>query len=227
MAADPSEVFTARCLRRMIAVPTRRDTMAWALEGRYVENCSCDAICPCTWSNLALPATREDCRAVLAFQVERGTVEDVDVAGRTVVLVANSPRMMAEGHWRVGLIFDGDTTDEQMAGLSKVFTGEVGGPFAALAPLITEVLGTERAPVRLEEDADGWHLRVGDDSEFRGTAARGPEGADAVTLTGIVVHPAGPTLTVTPGDGVRSSLFGIDWSGDGRSGFAAPFSWAA
>jgi hypothetical protein len=176
---------------------------------------------------LALPATRDDCRAVLAFQIERGTVEAVDVAGRTVVLVANSPRMMAEGNWRVGLVFDGDTTDEQMAGLSKVFTGEIGGPFAALSPLISEVLGTERAAVRLEQDGDGWHLRVGDDSEFTGTTARGPEGSDPVTLTGIVVHPAGPTLTVTPGDGVRSSLFGIDWSGDGRSGFAAPFSWAA
>ncbi len=27
--------------------------MTWELEGRYVENCSCDVICPCTWSNLS------------------------------------------------------------------------------------------------------------------------------------------------------------------------------
>jgi hypothetical protein len=201
--------------------------MAWALEGRYVENCSCDAICPCTWSNLSLPATRDDCRAVLAFQVDRGVVEDVDVAGRTVVLVLDTPKMMTDGNWRVGLIIDGDATPQQVDSLSMVFTGEIGGPFAALSPLIAEVVGVEQAAIRLEQDAEGWQLRVGDDGEFRGTTARGPEAPDAVTLTGIVIHPAGPTLTVTPGDGVRSSLFGIEWSGDGRSGFAAPFSWAA
>ena len=26
--------------------------MAWTLEGTYFENCSCDTICPCTWSGL-------------------------------------------------------------------------------------------------------------------------------------------------------------------------------
>jgi hypothetical protein len=201
--------------------------MAWALEGRYVENCSCDAICPCTWSNLALPATRDDCRAVLAFQVERGAVEDVDMAGRTVVLVLATPKMMTDGNWRAGLIIDDAATEQQMAGLTKVFTGQVGGPFAALAPLITEVVGVEQAAVDLQQDDEGWQLRVGADGEFSGTAARGADAPEPVTLTGIVMHPAGPTMTVTPGDGVRSSLFGIDWSGDGRSGFAAPFAWTA
>ncbi len=200
--------------------------MTWTIEGRYVENCSCDAICPCTWSNLALPATQDQCNAVLAFQVERGEVENVDVAGRTVVLALQTGKMMTDGNWRVGLLFDEDTTDEQLGALAKVFTGEIGGPFAGLAPLIAEVVGTERAPIRLEESDAGWDLRVGDDSEFHGRTARAPD-ADAVTLTGIAIHPAGPTLTVTPGDDVRSSLFGFDWSGSGRSGFAAAFSWAA
>jgi len=48
-----------------------------------------------------------------------------------------------------------------------------------------------------------------------------------VTLTAISAHPAGPTLTVTPSPDVRSSLFGIDFAGESRSGFSAPFSWAA
>ena len=125
-------------------------------------------------------------------------------------------------------MFDDDTTDEQMAALSKVFTGEIGGPFAGLAPLISEIIGAERAAIDLRLDDDGWNLIVGDQGEFQGTTARAPDAPEGVTLTGIVIHPAGPTLTVTPGgDDVRSSLFGIDWSGPGRSGFAAPFSWAA
>jgi hypothetical protein len=201
--------------------------MAWQLEGQYVENCSCDAICPCTWSNLALPATRDDCRAALGFKVERGTVEDIDMAGRTVVLVLQTPKMMVEGNWRVGLVFDDDTTDEQMAALAKVFTGDLGGPFAGLAPLITDVMGTERAAIDLRLDDDGWRLQVGDSSELQGTATKAPDATEAVTITGILIHPAGPTLTVTPGAEVRASMFGIEWSGTGRSGFSAPFSWAA
>jgi hypothetical protein len=33
-------------------------------------------------------------------------------------------------------------------------------------------------------------------------------------------------MTVTPSSDIRSSLFGIDFSGTGRSGFTAPFSWS-
>ena len=122
--------------------------MAWKIEGRYVENCSCDVICPCTWSNLSRPATNDDCRAVLAFRVERGEVEGVDVAGRTVVLAILTPKLMVDGNWQAGLLFDQDASDEQITLLTKVFTGELGGPMAGLAPLITEFLGAERADDR-------------------------------------------------------------------------------
>jgi hypothetical protein len=201
--------------------------MAWELEGVYVENCSCDSICPCTWSNLAREATFDDCRATLGFRIERGQVDGVDVAGRTMVLSLVSPKLMIEGNWRAGIVFDTDTTDEQMQGLTSVFTGALGGPMAGLAPLIGEFLGTERADISLESGKDGWTLRVGDDTRLAGDVVRGPAGDDPVTLTAISAHPAGPTLTVTPSPDVRSSLFGIDFGGESRSGFSAPFSWAA
>ena len=124
--------------------------MGFEISGRYYENCSCDAVCPCTWSNLSRPATRDDCRASLAFRVERGTIDDVDVSGRTLVLAIRRRSMMVDGNWQAGLLFDADTTDEQMDVLTKVFTGQLGGPMAGLAPLISEVLGAERAPIDLE-----------------------------------------------------------------------------
>jgi hypothetical protein len=201
--------------------------MAWKLEGRYVENCSCDVICPCTWSNLSRPATNDDCRAVLAFRVERGEVEGVDVSGRTVVLAILTPKLMVDGNWQAGLLFDQDTSDEQITLLTQVFTGTLGGPMAGLAPLITEFLGAERAAIDLDVGSDGWSLRVGEASELAGALVRGPESDEAVTLTGIVIHPAGPTLTVTPAASSQWSLFGIEYSGEDRSGFTAPFSWAA
>lgn len=199
--------------------------MTWQLDGVYVENCNCDAVCPCTWSNLTRHATSDHCRATLGFRVERGAVNGVDVAGRTVVLALETPQMMVEGNWRAGLTFDSDTSDEQMDALTQVFTGGVGGPMAGLAPLITEFLGAERAPMTLELSDEGWSLRVGDATELGGSTI-GADAGGAVALTGIVAHPAGPVMTVTPSSDIRSSLFGIDFSGTGRSGFTAPFSWS-
>ena len=98
---------------------------------------------------------------------------------------------------------------------------------AGLAPLITEFLGAERASIDLDLDRDGWSLRVGDATELTGGLLRGPDSEEAVTLTGIVAHPAGPTLTVTPSTSTRWSLLGIDYSGEDRSGFTAPFAWSA
>ena len=43
--------------------------MAWRLEGTYFESCSCDEVCPCTWSALTARATLDWCRALLAYHV--------------------------------------------------------------------------------------------------------------------------------------------------------------
>jgi hypothetical protein len=201
--------------------------MGWELQGFYVENCNCDAVCPCTWSNLTRPATNADCRAALAFRVERGSIDDVDVSGRTMVLIIRAPKMMVDGNWQAGILFDSDTTVQQMELLTKVFTGAMGGPMAGLSPLIGEFLGGERADITLDKGDDGWTLTVGDKAELNGTPIRGPDSDAPAELTGITAHPAGPTLTITPSAQMRSSLFGIDFSGESRSGFTAPFNWAA
>ena len=201
--------------------------MAWELNGHYVENCSCEAICPCTWSNLARAATNDFCKAVLAFHIDSGQIETVDVTGLTVVLAISTPKMMTDGNWQAGLLVNEDATDEQISLLTRVFAGQLGGPMAGLAPLITDFVGAERARIDLDRTSDRWSLKVGESSQLAGTVERGPDGADAVTLTGIVAHPAGPVLTVTPGESVTWSLLGMEYAGDGRSGFTAPFSWAA
>ena len=201
--------------------------MTWELHGFYVENCNCDAVCPCTWSNMSRQATYDDCRANLGFRIESGHVDDVDVSGRTMVLSLVSPKLMVEGNWRAGLVFDADTSDDQMERLTSVFTGALGGPMAGLAPLIGEFLGAERADIELESTSDGWTLTVGGETNLGGSVVLGPEADGPVTMTGITAHPAGPTLTITPSPAVRSSLFGIEFSGESRSGFTAPFNWAA
>jgi len=66
------------------------------------ESCSCDAVCPCTWSALTAKATLDRCRALLAYHVEAGEIAGVDVSGLSFALFLDTPAVMAEGNWRVG-----------------------------------------------------------------------------------------------------------------------------
>jgi hypothetical protein len=200
--------------------------MAWNLEGTFYENCSCEAICPCTWSNMARPATNDDCRAALLFAIDKGDVDGIDVSGTSVLLVIQTPQMMPEGNWRAGLVIDDAATDAQVEALSGVFSGAMGGPPGALGPLVGEFLGVERLPVSVTSEGDRHHVVVGDAVDYRLTKYVTADG-DPVQLTHIVVHPAGPTLEIAHGDDVAVDVFGIAWSGDGRSGFSNAFAWAA
>src|SRR3954454_22418223 len=117
--------------------------MAWTLQGTYFENCSCDTICPCTWSGLTAHATHDRCKAVLAFHVDRGDVEGVDVSGLTFALVIDTPPVMSDDGGKVGAVPDDAATEEQTAALGRLIGGELGGPPAMLGPLIGEMAGIE------------------------------------------------------------------------------------
>jgi len=199
--------------------------MAWNLDGEFYENCSCDAICPCTWSNLARSATRDDyCRFALAFDVDSGEIEGVDVSGRTFVMVADTPPNMADGNWRVGVIIDDGANEEQVAMFGQVLSGALGGPPAALGPLLGEFLGIEQAPITIERDGKNHRVKVGELVDYSGERVV-LEWGEAVALTNIVAQPAGPTVGRAPGSSSQVSAFGIQYSGQDLSGFANRFSW--
>ena len=134
--------------------------MSWNLRGTYVETCSCELMCPC---NLSLDhgATYDFCRVTLVFSIQRGQVDGTDIADRKVVLIADTPKVMTEGNWRVGMFIDDGATDEQFDALSRVFGGQLGGPMEALGPLIGEMLGVERAPVEVRNDGLRHSVRIG------------------------------------------------------------------
>ena len=171
-------------------------------------------------------ATNDDCRVAMLFQIDSGSVEGLDVSGNTCVMVAQTPAMMPEGNWKVGLIVSDNASDEQTEALTRVFSGALGGPPAVLAPLIGEFLGVEKRPVTITNDGNRRHIVIGDAIDYQMTKHLSPEG-EQVQLTNIAVHPAGPTLGVAHVDAASNDAFGISWSGDGLSGFSNPFAWVA
>jgi hypothetical protein len=200
--------------------------MPWRMEGTYFESCSCDAVCPCTWSGLTAKATFDRCRALLAYHIADGEIDGVDVSGLTFALFLDTPPVMSEGNWRVGVFLDAAASDEQAGKLGEVIGGQAGGPPAMLGPLIGEMLGVERVPIEYSEVGRMHSIRIGDAAELtvEDFVAGGNE--EPVRLIN-VFHPSNTTLTVAPASAARLSTFGIDWGRAGESGFSAPFSWAA
>lgn len=198
--------------------------MAWSLRGTYFENCSCDVVCPCTVSAFQMPADTERCRAVLAFHVDSGDVEGVDASGRTVVIVVDSPQLMSEGNWRLGVFMDDGASKEQAEALGAVFGGQKGGPMAALVPLIGESLGVETAPIEYADDGRRHRLKVGDaiDIEIEDYV---PEGGESVVMLDQLLNPVNTRLTVARATRSRVNAFGLEFAQDGKNGHSGPFSW--
>jgi hypothetical protein len=200
--------------------------MAWSLDGSYFETCSCEVVCPCT-ASLALGADYERCRVVLVFHVADGDVQGTDVSGLTVAAVADTPQVMTDGHWRLGVFIDAAASDEQAEKLGAVFSGALGGPMEALGPLVGEQLGVERAPIEVREEGLRHSVRIGDqvDFEIEDIVPFGVESGEPARLTGIF-HPAGSELTISRATRSKISAFGIEY--EGKAGFStSDFHWAA
>jgi hypothetical protein len=200
--------------------------MSWNLKGGYAETCSCELMCPC---NLSFDhgATYDFCRATLAFQIRDGNVDGTDVGGLSVVSIIDTPKVMTDGNWRLGVFIDERASDDQFDKLAKVFGGQLGGPMAALVPLVGEVLGVERAAIEIDDDGLLHRVRVGDaiDFEIEDIVPFGVDTGEPVRFAGMF-HPVGSNLTMAEATRSRINAFGITY--EGKTGLStSEFSWAA
>lgn len=202
--------------------------MAWRLEGTYFENCNCDMVCPCTTSGLTMPADQERCRVVLVFHIDSGEIEGVDVSDLTVAVLADTPPLMADGNWRVGMFMDEAASQEQADKLGAVFSGQLGGPMELLAPLIGEMLGVEVAAIEYADDGRRHRVKIRDLVEIEVEDFVPPQtpGGEVSRLTGMF-HPANSTLTIARATTSQVSAFGLEFSNVEKNGHSAPFTWAA
>src|SRR5436190_18568408 len=200
--------------------------MSWNLDGSYFETCSCDVVCPCT-ASLAVGATNDGCNITQVFSVKGGEVEGTDVSGLTVAAIGDTPKVMSDGNWRLGVVIDAAASDEQAEKLGAVFSGALGGPMEALGPLVGENLGVERAPIEVKEDGLSHSVKIGDlvDLEIEDVVPFGVETGEPAKITGIF-HPVGSELTVSHAKRSNVNAFGLQY--ETKAGFSSSrFAWAA
>jgi hypothetical protein len=143
------------------------------------------------------------------------------------VAIIDTPKVMTDGNWRLGMYVDDQASDEQFDKLVKVFGGQLGGPMEALAPLVGEVVGVERAAIEMRDDGLLHSVRVGDaiDFEIEDIVPFGVETGRPVRFDGMF-HPVAPNLTMAEARRSRIDAFGISY--EGRTGVStAEFAWSA
>jgi hypothetical protein len=127
----------------------------------------------------------------------------------------------------LGVFVDDAANDEQFDKLIQVFSGQLGGPMAALAPLVGEILGAERAPIEVVDDGLRHTVRIGDviDFEIEDIVPFGIETGRPVRFDGMF-HPVGSNLTMAEAKRSRIDAFGIQY--EGKTGLStSDFTWAA
>ena len=102
----------------------------WKLQGDYFEGCNCDSICPCLF--LSDP-DKGYCNVTVAWHIEKGYHDDTQLTGLNAVAVIVAPGNMFTGQkWKVAFYLDNSASQEQKEVLSKIFSGQSGGFFAAV-----------------------------------------------------------------------------------------------
>jgi hypothetical protein len=119
--------------------------MVYEIEGRLLEVCSCNILCPC-W--VGEDPDGGTCDSAMAWQIDKGQIEGVDVAGLTFALSVHIPgNVLTPKSWKAAVFVSDSASDEQQGALLKVFTGQLGGAIADFAGLIGEVVSVERVPI--------------------------------------------------------------------------------
>src|SRR5947208_6473653 len=151
--------------------------MAYHLVCRLLLEKKCRVLCPC-W--IGEDPDNGTCDSVLAYHFDKGTIDGVDVTGRTIALVSHIPGNVLNGNFRVAVYLDEGTSDTQQEAILNVYTGKLGGPVAELAKLGGEVVSVERAPIRFDGNEGRGTLTVSNVSHAELEPYKGPDGSTTV-----------------------------------------------
>jgi hypothetical protein len=148
--------------------------MLYQLEGRLLEVCDCGVLCPC-W--IGEDPDNGSCDSALAYRIDRGQIEGVDVSGLSFAVAAHIPGNVLSGGYTAVRYVDDRASDEQFAAIVRAFGGELGGPLADGARLVGEVVALKRARIVFTVEGGRGELRIDDVVDVAMAPYTGPDGS--------------------------------------------------
>jgi hypothetical protein len=148
--------------------------MRYSLQGRLLEVCDCGVLCPC-W--IGADPDNGTCESALAYRIDTGVIEGVDVSGLTFAVAAHIPGNILAGGFTVVRYLDDRASEAQAAAMLRAFSGELGGPLADGARLVGEVLAVKRARIIFTVEGGQGELRIDDVVDIAMAPFTGPDGS--------------------------------------------------
>ena len=130
----------------------------YRVQGALLEACSCNAPCPC-W--IGDDPDGGACDAFLAYRIDKGTIEGVDVSGIAFALVCQIPGNVLKGNWKVVVYMSNKAKAAQKKAILDAWTGKLGGPLADVAKLVGEVKGIYDVPIQFKLSKGKGTIKIG------------------------------------------------------------------
>lgn len=201
--------------------------MGYQLEGKLLEVCNCNILCPC-W--VGENPDNGTCDAVVSYHIDKGNIDGIDVSGLTLSLAAYVPVNVLAGNWRVAVFVDDKSSPKQQEAILNAWTGKLGGPLADLSKLVGEVVAVERVPITFTVQDGKGQLRVGTVVEATMTPYIGPAGTVTTLNESVFSTIPGSPAYVSKATEYRrkSSKYGLsDVDVKGRNAIQGTFRFAA
>ncbi len=189
---------------------------AWTLKGEMTLSCSCTVFCPCVLSLGEHPPTEDRCQTWAGIRIDEGRFDDINLSGINVGLMMDLPGIMARGNWTAALFVDDKAPIQAVKGLTRIFTGRVGGTTHLLSILVGQFLGVHQVPITYETQGD---TRIISLEKYGGgtvTPVRGKERDQNVVIRNSEYW-IGPDVIVAKSEKSRFRGFGRNWNLAGRS----------
>jgi len=196
----------------------------WKLNGTYFEGCNCETACPCFF--MSAP-TEGECNALVAWHIDKGYFQNVNLDGLNIALAVHAPGHMLEVKWSAAAFVDDRASEDQKNALLAIFSGQAGGHPAAIASFVGNMLGVKSVKIVFHADGKTRSLRLGDVADMEIEAIPGQGGADViVTNPPFCVAPGYPGV-VAKSKQLNLKDFGLNWHITNKNGFYSPFSYSA
>jgi hypothetical protein len=146
---------------------SQTSSKTYTLQGTLLEACSCRTLCRC-W--IGEDPDGGACDSFLAYNIEKGEINGIDVSGLTYVEVVKIPgNVLTPQTWKRVSYVDALATAEQRDAILDAWHGRLGGPLADLNALVGEDLAVETMPIEHNLKGGEGTIVVGD--KIRATMA--------------------------------------------------------
>ncbi len=196
----------------------------WTLKGEMTLSCSCTVFCPCVLSLGEHPPTEDRCQTWAGIRIDDGHFDTIDLTGLKVGLMMDLPGIMARGNWTAALFVDDKAPIQAVKGLTRIFTGKVGGTTHLLSILVGSFLGVRQVPISYETKGDTRIIQIEKFVDGVITPVRGKEAGKNVVIR-YSEYWIAPDVIVSRAEKSRFRGFGRNWNLSGRSAEICALDW--